>query len=523
MITERSQIFRPRVAWGGTFLLAMLLSVAVLSVWIINDNISYLLFAAVGCAGFALLIIITKDWHYGLYCFFIWIVFEDLIRKFTGNSTAMFFAKDVILGLTYLSMLIAHRERRLSTFKPPFIVLLGIFFAFCFLQAFNLNLPSMLYGLLGLKIYFFYVPLMFAGYALLRSEEDLHKFLMLNMWIALVVAGLGIAQSILGFTFLNPTDLAPELKILGQEVRKSPITHLQVERVTSVYVSDGRFGEALLLFYILAWGTVGYLLFRTKRGRKLAFPTMGVVAVGAIVNGVRHSLIAIIATTVHMVLALIWAAPRRKKPTNRIRKAIRRVDEITAAIVALMTFLYPEVVRARWAFFSESLTPGTSVSEVGVRGWEYPVAELEKVFYTPYWQFGRGIGQYSLGRQYVDMITGMRPPPGGSENGYGALVLELGVMGPILWLLWVGSLLFYGWRVVRSLKGTPLFPIGFAFFWYSLYILVLGFFYSSSVYQNYFASAYLWLTVGMLYRLPGLLTSPKTPVPSTTADVAASA
>ena len=89
-----------------------------------------------------MLIFVLKDWRNGIYCFFVWLVFEDLIRKFAGNGFAVFFAKDIIIGLTYLSMLVALRDRRLPTFKSPFFVALGIFFAFGLVQAFNVNSPG---------------------------------------------------------------------------------------------------------------------------------------------------------------------------------------------------------------------------------------------------------------------------------------------------------------------------------------------------------------------------------------------
>jgi hypothetical protein len=95
--------------------------------------------------------------------------------------------------------------------------------------------------------------------------------------------------------------------------------------------------------------------------------------------------------------------------------------------------------------------------------------------------------------------------------------LEFGIIGPFIWILWTSSLLICAWKVVRKLKRTPLFPIGFAFFFYALYVLVLGFFYSLPIYQNYLSNAYLWLTLGMLFRLPGLLEQQ----PAFTAPVAA--
>src|ERR1700676_1212282 len=166
-----------------------------LSKWIVAGNLTDLGAVAIVGAGIAFCIALLKDWRYGVYCFFIWIVFEDLIRKFTGNGAAMFFAKDLIIGLTYALMMIAFRRRPMM-FKASFFLWLGIFFFVGLLQVFNPNSPSVFYGLLGLKLYFYYVPLMFAGYALLRSEADLYKIIMLNTWIALIIAGLGVAQSV---------------------------------------------------------------------------------------------------------------------------------------------------------------------------------------------------------------------------------------------------------------------------------------------------------------------------------------
>jgi len=89
-------------------------------------------------------------------------------------------------------MLVARRKNKLLVFKPPFIVLLAVFFWFAIAQVFNPHSPTIFFGLLGMKTYFYYVPLMYAGYAVLRNDEDLRKVLILNMWIGIVVAGLGV-------------------------------------------------------------------------------------------------------------------------------------------------------------------------------------------------------------------------------------------------------------------------------------------------------------------------------------------
>src|ERR1700728_3849383 len=111
-------------------------------------------------------------------------------------------------------------SRSLSTFGEVVRLLFVHPFFYLFLwlglvQVFNSNSPNILYGLMGAKIYFFYVPLMFVSYALIRNDEDLRKFLVVNAVLAAIISSLGIAQAVLGNTFLNPTTLAPDLRDLG--------------------------------------------------------------------------------------------------------------------------------------------------------------------------------------------------------------------------------------------------------------------------------------------------------------------
>lgn len=487
----------------------------ILATAILQGDSQTLLYLGILAAGSLAITGILLDWRNGVYLFFAWLVFEDLIRKFAGNNTAMFFAKDAIIIPLYVSMLIAIRRGQLQTFKPPFLASLALFFWLAVLQMFNPNSPSVLYGILGLKTDFFYVPLMFAGYALVRTEEGLYRFLTLNGLIALVVTGLGIAQSVLGLTFLNPADLPLELRSLGNDIRHSPITGVEIQRSTSVYVSEGRYGQALILFFILGVGTAGYfLLNRNKRGRKMAFPILGIIVLATIMSGVRGAFVGVIGSAPIMVVGMMWGVPRRKFKSLKIGKAIRRSIFFGIAAIALMTFFYPNVIRDRWTYYSETLSPQSSASELGHRSWEYPVREFTNTFTEPNWQFGNGTGMASLGMQYITRITGTRPARLFSENGYGTLVLEFGVIGPFVWLLWTTSLVSHGWKVLRQLRQTAFFPIGLAILWLAAYILIFGFFYGMAQYQSYILNAYLWLCIGILFRLPALLDSQNADAPA---------
>ncbi len=131
------------------------------------------------------------------------------------------------------------------------------------------------------------------------------------------------------------------------------------------------------------------------------------------------------------------------------------------------------------------------------------------------WVEGYGTGTTSLGLQYVATYLGERAPTIGVENGYGDLVIEFGILGPILWILWVSALLWSGWKVVKHLRQTVYFPLAFAIWWYAVVLLIMLVYFGLPAYQNYVNNAYLWLLVGVLYRLPKLALMPQAvPMPT---------
>jgi hypothetical protein len=428
-----------------------------------------------------------------------------MIRKYLWNSLIIFFAKDVLIGITYLSMLLARRKNHLLIFKPPFIVWLAIFFWMAVAQVFNPHSPSIFFGLLGMKTYFYYIPLMYAGYALLRTEEDLRKVLMLNMWIGIVVAGLGVLQSFGGGGFLTPEGMAPELYELSHLTREAPISHLLTARATSVFVSDGRFGMFLMLLFILAFGTAGYLLLRSKRGRAVVFFAVGIVSLATILSGSRGAVVYMVIDAVVLGIALFWGAPWRQRQAFRLGKAVRWMVIFATVALGLAIVFFPDTVRARWAFYSETLSPTSSRSELGYRAWDYPEKNLESIFNQPNWGTGNGTGIASLGGQYVTKLVVVPSLHIGAEIGYTTLIAEFGILCPVLWTAWTFSVFFSSWKVVRKLKQTPFFPIGFAIFWYAFMLLGPFTFYGLNSYQNYLTNAYLWLILGILFRLPALL------------------
>ena len=212
----------------------------------------------------------------------------------------------------------------------------------------------------------------------------------------------------------------------------------------------------------------------------------------------------VFASSLILAAAFLWGAPWRWQQAHRMFKAMRRVFIVGALGLTAILLIFPEEAAPRIAFYMETLDPNSSAYEVGTRTWDYPMGGLISAMEQPHWLVGNGLGTASLGGQYVAKILGKPPIAVWVEEGYGQMILEMGFAAPFLWILWTAALLVYGWRVVRRLRQTRFFPIAFAILWYT-FLLLYPFTYGGlAPYQNFLDNAYLWLIVGILFKLPQL-------------------
>jgi hypothetical protein len=504
MINHR---FHPRQTGKSPFVLAGF-AVALYVLWNLSQSIAggdYRAPLLLGAAFVAFYFVsrIAGDWRGGVYVFFAWLLCEDLVRKYMGNNMLVYFGKDLLVGVIYLSFLAACARREAVLFRPPFRHALGLFFLLGVVQVFNAHSPHLGYGVLGLKVYFYYLPLMFIGYAMLRHEEDLRRFLKATMSLAAVIALVGIIQSIVGADFLNPHSGA-EIEELSHVVRMTS-TGILVPRPVSVFVSEGRFGQYLILAFILGVGIAGYQLLRKSRGAWVTFTAVALVAVGVVVTGSRGAFSWTLISALVLVAGLLAGAPTHLEEGRLLARAIRRGIIFVVLALALCVGLFPSVIGARWAFYRETLSPESPEFEAGDRAWDYPVANLQVALQDPDWLTGHGIGTASLGIQYVSRILDAPPTKIGVESGAGTLILELGILGPVFWLIWAGSLLFAVSGVTFKLKGTWAFPLALAITWYAFMLLFPISWAGLTMFQNFVNNAYFWVMVGILFRLPALV------------------
>jgi hypothetical protein len=474
--------------------------------FVINGDFTGMAYAGVAVTGGAIVIRILNNWRNGVYFFLSWLLFEDFVRKFLGNNMAIYFAKDFLALVVFISFLAAYRRKEVTSFRPPFLVPVLIFVWFGVLQIFNPASTSIWYGLMGFKIFFYYVPMVFLGYALINSEAQLRRFFTVNMVLALIVISFGIAQSILGPSFLNPAIPAEELRELSTLYRGSA-TGGMAYRPNSVFVSTGRYADFITVAWLLVLGFGGYLLLRQRRGRALAFIAIAVTATGAFLTASRGSFMYGMINALATSVAFIWGAPWRQGEALQVFRGIQRVVLGIGLGIVLLFYAYPDALLSRLAIYEETLMPNSPTSELTGRGWDYPVQNFLVAFTYDRWPYGYGIGTASLGGQYVARIFHVKPPDVGVESGYGTLVVEMGIGGLVLWLVMSLAITVSAWKVVKKLRGSPWFPLGFVIFWYALFLLFPATFGGMQAYEDFLFNAYFWLLLGVLFRLPTLALS----------------
>jgi len=472
---------------------------------ILGGEVKEVLLVGIGFVVLGIAALAVGNWRMGLWLFLPWLLFEDLVRKYMGNNMAIYFGKDVLVGIMYISLFLSRGREKIPPLKPKFLLPLLFFVGLGIVQMFNPGSPSIWFGLLGAKIYFYYIPLMFVGYYLLRDEVDLRRFLVLSMALAAIIALIGIIQAIVGLNFLNPLGGA-EIDELGHLTRVTP-SGVLVARPPSVFVSEGRCSAYLILVFILGLGSAGYLLLRTAKGRKIVFAGLALVAVASFTSGSRGATVWVASSAVILSAAMMWGAPPRLQETYRLFKAIRRTWILGVIALVLMVMIFPDTMGARWTFYAETLDPRSADQQVSDRGWSYPVENLKLALSTQVWKIGQGIGTSSLGGQYVARLANLRPeelPSIYVEEGWGTMLIELGVPGLILWWVWTGFFVYEAWKTAMKVRGKSTFPVAMSIFWYGFILLWPFTFLSIGSIQNFILNAYFWLLTGVLFRLPGL-------------------
>jgi hypothetical protein len=235
--------------------------------------------------------------------------------------------------------------------------------------------------------------------------------------------------------------------------------------------------------------------------------TIGVLAGAALMSTSRGVMMWCGGSSLVIAAAFIWGAPWRQKEASRVVRSIQRIVLLGGLAMIILGMIFPEQVGSRLAIYSETLSPYSTASELAARTRDYPLRNFLAALDTPRWLYGYGTGTASLGIQYVARILRAPNTGIGVENGYGQLVVEMGIFGLILWIILGAVVSISDWKVVKQLRGSPWFPLAFAIFWFAFLVFFPMGYNSIIFYQDFLVNAYFWILIGILFRLPSVALS----------------
>ena len=438
---------------------------------------------AIGLAlGLIGLVVARPLWRALLFSALIMMVYEGAFRKwlFPGLQGPIYFVKDGMILLAFAGFLMSPEgagvhKKALEALK----VWVWLLVPFCFVEAFNPQLPSILVGIFGLKSYLLYVPIAFMVPNAVRSTADLQNKIKIFMYFMIPVALLGFIQ------FMLPPDHWINTYVqqdVDQMVNISQFGEHNNVRTSGTFSFIG--GYATFIQAMFAFSLGAGLIARKESFKRLAFILLGLCSIGMFTTGSRATVYGCL-----QIGAVTFAlcAMQGLISAKTIMKAIG-----AAALISLVAnFAATEAIEA---FQYRAEHADDPIARVFT-----PLTELLLAFdVTPV--LGMGVGANANGSA---QIMGL---PGGIYSYWWlhgnyfevetARVMQ--EVGPF------GFLLVYGMRVALVLSAARMARVLRTPWMKSVAAAIAGFFIlhlGLYVINNPTAGIFYWFAVGLLYAM----------------------
>lgn len=434
--------------------------------------------AVIGGLIFVLVVIFgaSQNWKLSIKTILVLVIIEGGLRRwaFPEAKDLIYFFKDFILIGSYFGF--ASRPRPIAD-KYPFIKeLTGVIAILCCLQAFNPDLGSPIVGILGIRSYLLYIPLMWILPHLFDSGSDLHNFLRKYLLFIFPVCILGILQ------FFSPIDSPLNVYVANEEI-------LDVATVGDYVRITGTFsyiaGLSIYLTICFSFLIVLITQERTLKWQAIYSLELALVTINSFMSGARGVILYELLFIISYIVFLYFV--RTKSALNFIKSLF-----IPIAVSTLIAIIYFQ--PAIEAFSSRTNTAGDSVEQRILESFTQVSSYSENNI------FGYGTGATQAGanslRTLLNLPSGTPLPP--SEGETGRVVIEIGLLGFFLWYgLRIVLLISLG-SILLKLKNPFYKELALAIFLLQLINL------TGQLITNPTMLVYFWFFSGFIYLLPAL-------------------
>jgi hypothetical protein len=415
------------------------------------------------------------SWQNAVKAALITAILEGVLRKWVlpQASELIYFFKDLFLIIAYLNYYRSPDPKypfRSNSFNISLLAL----FAWCFFQIFTPGLGSPLLGLFGLKTYFLYIPLMWLLPSLFQSVEELYRFLCNFLILVIPVAILAIIQ------YFSPVD-SPINIYAGAVAGKASIAVIgENARVTGTFPYLAGYSSYLTICFTILVPLL--TLPHVKLWRWLIFLEVSLVIGTSFMTGARG-----LVSFELLFLVGYFSITILTKSANRLKKFVFPL--------ILMFAVIPTLFSGAIASFTNRVTTSDNFLDRVFSAFDEPFAAMQ-------WKGGfdsYGIGATHPGTAALGSALQLRSqwmPP--SEGEMGRVVLEISIVGFVIWYGLRLMLIFSLFQVFMKLKTPFLSSLALATF--LLHAINLT---GQLVFNNTFA-IYYWFLSGFIFLLPEL-------------------
>jgi hypothetical protein len=374
--------------------------------------------------------------------------------------------------------------RRKILFEGLPLVALALLAALVLVEILNPSLDSLLVGLVGAKVWLFYIPLVFIGFHLIRGRRDLEGMLKVMCITGIIPAVVGIVEAVLLYT--GNSGVVYSFYGDAAAVSTQQFTAVEVGGATLLRVPSTFSFVAQYYIFMTSMVAIGYAWWRmaprgsTKRRLRQAVWVLFLIAV--LTSGARGAL-----AFIPLLLVAILVIEGRFD--------LRSSGVLIALFGGLLLMI--GLIGAN---------PGGVIGSL----WENARYQIDAVVIEGAKQasnhllIGLGTGADTIATRYVSEAAAQRfaVQDVWREGFWARSVLELGIGGLLLTVIVFGGILLSGLRVNRRLRDPGLKAVSASILGLMVWVLAYN------VKAQYLAfdplNLYFWLFTGILFKLPAL-------------------
>jgi hypothetical protein len=424
-----------------------------------------------------------QDWRRSVKAVFFILVIDGALRKWflPQASAGLYFFKDIVLLGAYLRYYVfPSKEEHFPIVNNIINLLIWLASAWCIFQAFNPHLGSPLVGILGLKAYLFYIPLIWMLPSLFRNQEEFYQFLRSHLLLLIPVGILGIVQ------FFSPihspiNQYAPDTPV---KIETFGFAGSENVRITGTFSYINSYQGYLTACFALILPFLS--LKQPPKWQIITYIELFLVFLNSFMTGSRTPVLA------ELLCLIGFLSIRAIRNPEKTLVWISRLLPFVAVGTSVALVVFRPVVEA----FSRRVTSNTDIGErVGLS----IIGPFDLTKYTAF--DGYGTGATHAGTAALRNLLGL---PSGTfipielEAEMGKVALEIGPIGFILWYTMRIALIIALFMTFWQLKRTFLSDFALA-----ACLMQAILFISQMVFHHTFA-VYYWLFSGFIFLLPWL-------------------